>query len=268
MKLLLLIFFFPLLLFSQQRDVRVYREFINGKTVVFADNNEYCPVSLATRTELVNLKSSLKEAFVLIPAKTKRYEVMVLSIINKKKSVSFKYQNSIYLGNIDLRSYDINYPYSLPYNKGEKYLLSQGYNGKISHHNEYALDFTMPIGTDVLAARDGIIVDLQDKNSGNCIEKECAQLNNFVMIYHEDGTFAEYTHIDTNSATVKKGDVVKKGDKIASSGNVGWSTGPHLHFFTFVSDIEKGRISIKSKFKITDDEPEFLKEKETYLQQF
>ena len=266
-QILFLFFLFQVSIFAQKRDVQVYREFIDGKTIVYADNNEFCPVSVVMRSELTNMKSSLKKAFVLVPAQTKRFVITEFTVIDPKKKVSFKYQNSFYLGDIDLKKYDINFPYELPYKQGEEYLIGQGYNGKISHQNEFALDFIMPIGTEVLASRDGIIVDVKDENSGNCMKKECAQNNNYVVIYHEDGTFAEYTHIDTNSAVVKKGDVVKTGDKIALSGNVGWSSGPHLHFFTFVPDIEKGRISIKSKFKTAGNKLSYLKEKESYLKE-
>jgi len=264
---LLFLLIVPIFLFAQQRDVRVYREFIEGKTVVFADNNEFCPVSVVMRTELENMKSSLKGIYVLVPAQAKRFVITEISVINLKKKFNFKYQNSFYLGDIDLKKYDINYPYELPYNQGQEYTIGQGYNGKISHHNEFALDFIMPIGTEILASRDGIVVDVQDKNTETCKNKACAEFNNFIVIYHEDGTFAEYTHIDTNSALVKKGDVVKTGDKIALSGNIGWSSGPHLHFFTFVPDIEKGRISIKSKFRTVGNKLEFLKEKESYLKE-
>ena len=258
----------PLLVFAQQRDIRVYREFIEGKTVVFADNNEFCPVSVLMKTELENMKSSLKESYVLVPAKTKRFVVTEISVINLKKKFNFKYQNSFYLGDIDLRKYDIDFPYSLPYKKGEEYLIGQGYNGGISHANEFALDFIMPVGTEILASRDGIVVDVQDNNTESCLSKACAEFNNFVVIYHEDGTFAEYTHIDTKGALVKKGDVVKKGDMLALSGSIGYSSGPHLHFFTFVPDIEKGRISIKSKFRTGENTVEFLKEKKSYRKDY
>lgn len=266
-QILIIFLFFQISIFAQKRDVQVYREFVDGKTIVYADNNEFCPVSVVIRTELVNMKSSLKKAFILVPAQTKKFVVTEFTVIDKTKKMSFKYQSSFFLGDIDLRKYDIDFPYELPYKSGEEFMIVQGYNGKISHQDEFALDFNMPIGTEILASRDGIVIDIQDKNIGNCVQKDCAENNNFVVIYHEDGTFAEYTHIDTNSAVVKKGDVVKTGDKIALSGNVGWSSGPHLHFFTFAPDIEKGRISIKSKFRTKGKKLEFLKEKELYLKE-
>ena len=80
----------PLMLLAQQRDVKVYREFVEGKTVVFADNNEFCPVSVLIRTELLNMKSSLKAPYVLVPAKAKRFVLMEISVINLKKEFNFQ----------------------------------------------------------------------------------------------------------------------------------------------------------------------------------
>ena len=258
----------PLMLFSQQRDVKVYREFIEGKTVVFADNNEFCPVSVLMRAELVNMRSSLKAPYVLVPARAKRFVIAEISVVDLKKEFNFKYQNSFLLGDINLKKYDIDFPYSLPYKQGEEYMVGQGYNGKISHQGEFALDFIMPIGTEITAVRDAIVVDVQDSNTENCMKKECAEFNNYIVVYHEDGTLAEYTHIDTNGSFVKKGDIIKRGDKIALSGNVGWSSGPHLHFFSFVSDIEKGRRSIRTKFRTEGNRLEFLQEKKFYKKDY
>lgn len=258
----------PLMLFSQQRDVKVYREFIEGKTVVFADNNEFCPVSVLMRAELVNMRSSLKAPYVLVPARTKRFVIAEISVVDLKKEFNFKYQNSFLLGDINLKKYDIDFPYSLPYKQGEEYMIGQGYNGKISHQGEFALDFIMPIGTEIMAVRDAIVVDVQDNNTENCMKKDCAEFNNYIVVYHEDGTLAEYTHIDTNGSFVKKGDIIKRGDKIALSGNVGWSSGPHLHFFSFVSDIEKGRRSIRTKFRTEGNRLEFLQEKKFYKKDY
>ena len=44
--------------------------------------------------------------------------------------------------------------FDLPFENGQKFKISQGYNGAFSHQNENALDFDMPIGTKILAARE------------------------------------------------------------------------------------------------------------------
>jgi len=52
---------------------------------------------------------------------------------------------------------------------------------------------------------------------GNCIE-----------IDHGNGFKTKYAHL--NKSYVKKGQMVKQGDKIAEVGSTGRSTGPHLHY--------------------------------------
>ena len=51
-----------------------------------------------------------------------------------------------------------------------------------------------------------------------------------MRILHDDGTYAIYAHLNTNSIRVKPGDKVRRGQYIADSGNTGFSSGPHLHF--------------------------------------
>ena len=50
------------------------------------------------------------------------------------------------------------------------------------------------------------------------------------IILHDDGTYALYAHLNTNTIRVKPGDHVQRGQYIADSGNTGYSSGPHLHF--------------------------------------
>ena len=51
-----------------------------------------------------------------------------------------------------------------------------------------------------------------------------------IRILHDDGTYAIYAHLNTNSIRVRPGDRVERGEYIADSGNTGFSSGPHLHF--------------------------------------
>ena len=57
-----------------------------------------------------------------------------------------------------------------------------------------------------------------------------ASAANLVRILHDDGTWAEYAHLNRSTIRVRPGDVVERGEYIADSGNTGFSSGPHLHF--------------------------------------
>jgi murein DD-endopeptidase MepM/ murein hydrolase activator NlpD len=89
----------------------------------------------------------------------------------------------------------------------------------------------MSVGTDVVAAREGIVFDIASKNYRNGLDAQVdGPSANVVRILHDDGTYAIYAHLNTNSIRVQPGDFVERGQYIADSGNTGFSTGPHLHF--------------------------------------
>ncbi len=155
-------------------------------------------------------------------------------------------------GNIWNTNYEENYEYDLPYKSKEIFLVAQGYNGSLSHQNQNALDFEMPVGTEVLAAREGIVMEVkQDSNTG-CTDKSCAKYGNYIKIIHRDGTIADYYHLKMNGSKVNAGDTVQKGQTIALSGNTGWSTGPHLHFMCYQPRPKGRNISLKTLFRINN----------------
>jgi len=75
-------------------------------------------------------------------------------------------------------------------------------------------------------------------DSGNTACYWCFNGKNVVVIKHDrGGVFAtRYDHLKSGSLLVKKGDYVKRGDKIAEVGSAGNSTGPHLHFEVWGDD--------------------------------
>lgn len=93
-----------------------------------------------------------------------------------------------------------------------------------------ALDWAMPEGTPVLAARDGEVIASRGDSDSGCGTGRCAGAANYVYIRHDDGTVGQYLHLQHGGALVSAGDIVRAGDQIGLSGNTGFPTGPHLHF--------------------------------------
>ena len=133
------------------------------------------------------------------------------------------------------------YPYIAPFEKGQRFLISQAFHGKKTHKgrlNEYAVDIVMPIGTKVCAARKGIVIDSVDVNSDShkmTGSNLLVSKFNYVKIQHDDRTVGMYAHLKEGSVTVSHQERVEKGQCFAKSGNSGDSTGPHLHFSLLVN---------------------------------
>lgn len=120
--------------------------------------------------------------------------------------------------------------YSLPFEKGAKVLVAQGYESLFSHYGDYAIDFKVKEGTKVTAARDGVVVFARDRFERGGIGKKHVGTGNGITIKHADGTYAHYWHLQHKGAIVQVGDTVVQGQWIALSGNTGFSAFPHLHF--------------------------------------
>jgi hypothetical protein len=252
-----------------QHDIQMnYVQTDTGYDIV-VDNNMFCPVSLEVSFDLKNLKSNKGNNKVfIVPTRKQQYVITSLIVVDISKGYKFAYESRSNYGNENLKDYDRDYIYQLPFARGSSSLVMQGYDGKISHKNVKALDFDMPIGTDVHTVRKGVVVELVESNHGHCPSKECADLNNFIIIYHSDGSFAEYTHIKQDGALVEVGDTVQTGQLIAHSGDVGWSSGPHLHLSVFLPRIEK-REYIETLFRTDDgNRSEYLKEGVVYRRDY
>ena len=93
----------------------------------------------------------------------------------------------------------------------------------------------MPIGEDVTAARAGEVRISQSNKPDKSAIENIGQFN-YIYIEHEDGTCAFYAHLKQDSIIVNYGDHVDAGQKIAETGNSGFTGGkPQLHFGVYQS---------------------------------
>jgi murein DD-endopeptidase MepM/ murein hydrolase activator NlpD len=104
--------------------------------------------------------------------------------------------------------------YAMPFKPG-RYVVMQGPGGRYSHFagsgSENAVDWTVPEGTVVCAAREGRVVGVRQDSTFSGPDRKLRPLANYVIIKHADGTFADYVHLKTGGALVKMGDEVTVG---------------------------------------------------------
>jgi murein DD-endopeptidase MepM/ murein hydrolase activator NlpD len=156
----------------------------------------------------------------------------------------------VQLGRIDA-DHDDGYLYRLPYGDGVSFPIIQGHAAKLSHRGveRFAVDFGMPVGTPVHAARDGVVVLVEDSHDFGCASEECGRYANFVVVLHSDGTTGEYFHLARDSVEVRAGERVARGQWLARSGNSGFSTAPHLHFGVYRTGRDRSTESLAVRFQ-------------------
>ena len=115
-----------------------------------------------------------------------------------------------------------------PFNLARRHPITK----RISPHK--GVDFGMPVGTPVYSTGDGVVTRV----------KNHPYAGKYIEIRHEGRYLTRYMHL--NRITVKRGEKVKRGERIALSGNTGRSTGPHLHYEIHI----KGRAVNPLKAKI------------------
>ena len=122
-------------------------------------------------------------------------------------------------------------------------------SGSKCYDSTYAVDFGLPEGTPLHAARTGYVVQWRDtgrfnyadflrQNADLALRRRATKETNYVILCHDDGTFAIYAHLYFKGVDYKLKERWKKtgrmtkieqGEPLGRSGNTGLSTGPHLH---------------------------------------
>jgi len=87
------------------------------------------------------------------------------------------------------------------------------------HKFHNGIDFSAPIGTPIFSSGDGIVIKVEKAKTG---------YGNNIIIDHGYGYHTRYAHI--NKSLVWVGQKVSRGERIATVGNSGKSTAPHLHY--------------------------------------
>lgn len=143
---------------------------------------------------------------------------------------------------------DTSFVYSLPFESNKSHLIVQGYFGVFSHKERAALDFKMKRGTNILAARDGVVTRVKEDGSKGGWNKKYRSQGNNIVIQHSDNSRSGYWHLQKDGALVKVGDTVRQGQIIGLSGKTGYAALPHLHFIVWKSD-SRGWQQVATRFQ-------------------
>lgn len=152
--------------------------------------------------------------------------------------------------------------YVLPYPVGKRYSVGLSNCGGSFHGegepDQFAVDFDIQIGTLVTAARNGLVVYVEESGMDGNFP------NNLVVVQHGDDTYAQYMHLTFNGAIPEVGDIVSRGDSIGLSGSTGLAGYPHLHFVVSGGRFNYPYISLPVNFRNTSPNPKSLMTGEFY----
>jgi murein DD-endopeptidase MepM/ murein hydrolase activator NlpD len=218
----------------EKPEVKLLRRDTEEGVTLYAQNTYFAPVQLGYRiTQTENVAAATpRTGLQMLPA---RGETTLIEVgkADPAAPLSFDYEYQFLPGD-PKAEHRPERPYRFPYEKASAFGVSQAFPDLITHNDpssQYAVDFVMPIGTHICAARGGTVIEVaSDFFEAGVNAALDGPRANVVRILHDDGTMSLYGHLNWNSIRVVPGQRVERGEYIADSGNTGFSTGPHLHF--------------------------------------
>jgi len=215
----------------QTVDIGMRVESVDGELQVWADNHLAGPVEV-----MLHADGSTATGNPALPARA-TVPALASILVSRLSAKGTRGISGLRLdtvpGSVNVQLRDVEYTYPL---QTRELRIEQGWGGHYSHdtaEQHHAVDFATDLGTTVVAARDGVVMQLGDgtpvdqaTGNGRGQSSDAGQ----VRILHDDGSMALYAHLQPDRMLVTMGQRVRRGEPIAHSGNSGTSTGPHLHF--------------------------------------
>lgn len=225
----------------------------DGDTTTLIMKSDYASEFTVTfEAKLKNMTASPPVPFTVDAAGRRSFELVRFQRTDKR--LAWRYYDLHYYWQLGGRrsSTRNDADYAMPFKPG-RYVVMQGPRGSYSHFagsgSENAVDWTVPEGTVVCAAREGRVVGVRQDSTVGGPDRKLRPLANYVVIKHADGTFADYVHLKTGGTLVKMGDEVRVGQPIGLSGQTGFASAPHLHFSVFQAVDGKTKLTLPFRLK-------------------
>jgi len=182
-----------------------------------ADKKQALDENIKIKEELVKKLTADEETYLQQINDLEKADQDVANLINEAQArasaISGSYTNKVYAYSGEKFQYPV--PAYRGVNSDYGYRINP-ISGKQEFHT--GLDLKATMGTDVVAAEDGVVIYAGNKGG----------YGKTVIIDHGNGISTLYAH--NSSIVVSIGQTVKRGEVIAKAGTTGYSTGVHLHF--------------------------------------
>ncbi|MCM0060346.1 MAG: M23 family metallopeptidase [Algoriphagus sp.] len=222
---------------------------------LFATNTADMPYSvLLNFSDLQNMTTPGGGSTVVV-ANPGRSKVATLRPTLAGQGSNFRYSYSFARGNVFAKSKSLP-AYLLPVPEGTRVEavpinpLEKRIGKEIEGNSYRGISFNLEGTTPILAPRKGVVVslkmDVQAKGENLSFTAE----ENFLELYHEDGTFTKITVLKAGSEQVKLGQQVFPGDALALSAGENYAQGPHVRISQVKTVLEKDQFFYRT-FPIT-----------------
>lgn len=212
----------------------VTSEKVSNSYQLIAHNRGHAPVSvLVSLNSVDNISADQIFPLAVVVRANSDTTLATIRAANPARGLRFSTQSHFLPGNFRAR-HETSATYRLPFADGLSFIIGQAPGGPLVTHNtpdsEQAIDFTMPEGTPIVAARSGIVIAAEGHNQFGGKDPAMLSMANHVRILHADDSIATYGHLAPSGVQVGVGQRVTVGSVIGRSGSTGYSSGPHLHF--------------------------------------
>ena len=207
----------------------------NKQVVISANNRSTIPHSVILKFSNLSNTSSVNEEVeypVLVESGSRR--LMTLKPMDSNVGIGYRYSILIWKGNV-VAEPDTNYVYLFPVMPGKKVKISPTTSmekilGQKKSFHMTGLAFKTQEGDTIVASRGGVVIDMKDDVASVGENKAYNSSENYVEIYHKDGTIANYKLFKNQGIFVQPGDRVIPGQPLGIIGGANYSNGSHLRF--------------------------------------
>lgn len=219
------------------QDVRISYEAVGKNYLLKADNTSYYPYTIQIMFTKLTGASALSQGvpYIYVSGHGSN-RLLTLKRETEEVPIGFAYQTRIYKGNWKMDS-DSSYVYLPPVAPGKEVYVRtltalEDFFRKKKPTKVTGLAFRMNEGDTVYAMRGGLVCEVCQHQASDALQKEktkiYARTENYVVVYHKDGSFATYKLFKENGVFVKPGDKVEAGMPLGVIGAGNYSQGSHL----------------------------------------